>query len=75
MITEYFFSSQFNLVVIMENSNVGTVCCEDGCSKRILELEQKFASMQRYIKEKGVSKTHNPPQTPQIPTDLQKDTL
>ena len=23
----------------------------------------------------GVSKTHNPPQTPQIPTDLQKDTL
>ena len=35
----------------MENSNVGAVCCEDGCSKRILELEQKFASMQRYIKE------------------------
>ena len=35
----------------MENSSIGTVCCEDGCSKRILELEQKFASMQRYIKE------------------------
>ena len=51
MIAEYFSSSQFNLVVIMENSNVGTVCCEDGCSKRILELEQKFDSMQRYIKE------------------------
>ena len=35
----------------MESSNVGTVCCEDSCFKRILELEQKFASMQRYIKE------------------------
>ena len=39
----------------MENSNVGTVCCEDGCSKRILELEQKFASMQRYIKENVIN--------------------
>jgi hypothetical protein len=50
-----YFSSQFNLVVIMENSNVGTVCCEDGCSKRILELEQKFASIQRYIKENVIN--------------------
>ena len=34
----------------MKKSNIETVWCEDS-SKRILELEQKFASMEKYMKE------------------------
>ena len=39
----------------MKKSNVGIVCCEDGCSKRILELEQKVASIEKYIKDSGTN--------------------
>ena len=35
----------------LKASNVETVCFEEGCSKRILELEHKFDSMEKYIKE------------------------
>ena len=30
---------------------MGTVCFKEGCSKRILKLEQKFASTEQFIKE------------------------